>query len=76
MATKAPGIKKGSKVAWAWGNGHAHGTVSEIMRHDVERSIKGSQITRHGTDDNPALLIVQEDGGEVLKLESEVEVVR
>ena len=34
---------------------------------------KGSEITRNGTDDNPALLIEQEDGSRVLKLRSEVD---
>lgn len=40
---------------------------------DVERTTKGERITRHGTDDNPAYVIRQDDGTVVLKLASEVE---
>jgi hypothetical protein len=38
----------------------------------VTRTLSGSEITRHGSDDDPALLIEQEDGARVLKLRSEV----
>ena len=38
----------------------------------VTRRIKGSQVTRNGDADNPAYLIVQDDGDEVLKLASEL----
>ena len=37
------------------------------------RSLKGSEITRNGTPEDPALYIEQEDGDGVLKLASEVE---
>ncbi|HCT34393.1 MAG TPA: DUF2945 domain-containing protein, partial [Sulfitobacter sp.] len=33
------------------------------------------EVTRNGSDDDPALLIEQDDGDEVLKLSSEVEAV-
>ncbi len=65
-------IRKGTTVEWKWGNGTATGKVKEVVKEEVSRTIKGSTITRNGTDDNPALLIEQEDGGEVLKLQSEV----
>ncbi len=39
----------------------------------MTRTLGGSEITRNGTDDNPALLIEQEDGSRVLKLRSEVD---
>lgn len=39
----------------------------------MTRTLGGSEITRNGSDDNPALLIEQEDGSRVLKLRSEVE---
>ncbi|MGL6340387.1 MAG: HVA1 family protein [Waterburya sp.] len=34
--------------------------------------MKGKKITRKGTKDNPAYLIEQEDGTNVLKLKSEL----
>ncbi len=65
-------IKKGSKVSWKWGNGTAEGKVVETYSKEVSKTIKGSQITRKGSDDNRALYIKQKDGDTVLKLESEV----
>lgn len=63
----------GSTVAWEWGQGEATGTVHEVHKDTVTKQIDGSEITRHGTGENPAYEIVQEDGGRVLKLHSELE---
>ena len=60
-------------VKWKWGNGEGRGQVTERFERDVERTLNGSQITRHGTSDNPAYLIEQEDGDQVLKLGSELQ---
>jgi hypothetical protein len=65
-------IQKGSKVSWKWGNGTAEGKVEETFDREVTRTINGSKIIRKGERGNKALLIKQEDGGQVLKLESEV----
>jgi len=61
-----------TKIEWDWGDGVANGYVREVHRQSVTRSLKGSEVTRHGTDDNPAYLIEQSDGDEVLKLHSEI----
>lgn len=66
-------IRKGTKVKWNWGNGVATGEVVETYDHEVEKTIAGSTFLRRGEKDNKALLIKQEDGSEVLKLEDEVE---
>ena len=66
-------IQKGSTVRWKWGNGSAEGKVKETFSEEVTKTIKGNKITRKGENGNKALLIEQEDGDEVLKLESEVE---
>ncbi len=66
-------IQKGSTVRWKWGNGSAEGKVKETFSEEVTKTIKGSEVTRKGESGNKALLIEQEDGDEVLKLESEVE---
>ncbi|WP_224997233.1 DUF2945 domain-containing protein [Cesiribacter sp. SM1] len=65
-------IREGTKVKWNWGSGTAEGKVQKTYDHEVKRTIKGSEITRKGEPGNKALLISQEDGSEVLKLESEV----
>ena len=66
-------IRTGTSVSWSWGNGSAEGKVVEIHHDKVTRTLKGSEITRNGSADDPALLIEQEDGSTVLKLQSEVE---
>ena len=66
-------IREGSKVKWSWGNGSATGKVKETFSEKVTRTIKGNEVTRAGESGNKALLIEQEDGDQVLKLESEVE---
>lgn len=65
-------IQKGSKIKWKWGNGWAEGEVQETYDHKVTRTIAGEEITRKGESGNKALLIKQEDGSRVLKLEQEV----
>ena len=66
-------IREGSKVKWSWGNGTATGKVEETFTKEVTRTIDGNEVTRKGESGDKALLIKQDDGGKVLKLESEVE---
>ena len=66
-------IRQGSKVKWSWGNGTAEGKVKETFTEKTTRTIKGNEVTKNGESGNKALLIEQEDGDRVLKLESEVE---
>ena len=63
---------QGDKVEWDWGDGTAQGEVSETFERSVTRTLKGSEVTRNGSEDDPALLIKQDDGDKVLKLSSEV----
>jgi hypothetical protein len=63
---------KGDCVEWRWGQHLAYGQVEEIYYEKVSRTIKGSVITRNGSPDEPAYLIRQEDGDEVLKLQREL----
>ena len=65
-------IREGSKVKWEWGNGSATGKVQETYTEEVTKTIKGNKVTRKGESGNKALYIKQDDGGHVLKLESEV----
>lgn len=66
-------IKQGTKVKWEWGNGTAEGKVQSTFTKKVTRIIDGNEVTRDGEVNNKALYIEQEDGTNVLKLESEVE---
>ena len=64
-------VSEGSKVTWSWGNGTAEGKVVKTYERKITRKIKGKEITRNGSKDDPALYIEQEDGSGVLKLASE-----
>jgi hypothetical protein len=66
-------IRKGTTVSWAWGQSRASGKVTAVHHETIRRTIKGTEITKHGSDENPAYEIEQEDGAPVLKLRSEVE---
>jgi hypothetical protein len=66
-------VRKGSKVSWTWGRSTAEGTVSAVHHEKVTRTIKGKKITRNASKDEPAYEITQEDGGRVLKSDSEVD---
>lgn len=61
-----------TKVQWDWGDGTAEGYVREVFREEITRIIKGTEVTRNGSDDDPAYLIEQQDGDSALKLHSEV----
>lgn len=65
-------FRKGQKVSWTWGSGTATGTIKDRYERKVTRKIKGAEITRNGDSDDPAYLIEQDDGDEVLKLASEL----
>ena len=66
-------IRKGTRVQWNWGNGIAEGDVIKTYTTNTTKTIKGSSVTRNGTEDDKALYIKQDDGDHVLKSESEVE---
>ena len=60
----------GDTVAWDWGNGT--GTIKQIYTDTVTKTIKGTDVTRNASADNPAYLIEQDDGDRVLKSSSEI----
>ena len=59
-------------VQWDWGNGTAKGQIKERFEREVTRTLQGSEITRKGSEDDPAYLIEQEDGDRVLKSHTEL----
>ena len=63
----------GDEVKWNWGDGTASGTVKERFTSKVTRTIKGNEVTRDASEDEPAYLIEQDDGDRVLKSASELE---
>ncbi|MDX1450649.1 MAG: DUF2945 domain-containing protein [Acidimicrobiia bacterium] len=65
-------ISVGDTVEWEWGSGTGTGTVTELFTDKVTRTIDGNEVTRNASNENPAFLIEQDDGDEVLKSESEL----
>ena len=66
-------LSEGDKVKWKWGDGYGHGTVQSVFTEKTTRSIDGSEVTRHGSEDDPACYVRVDDGNNVLKLQSELE---
>jgi len=66
-------MKPGDHIAWRWLNGLAQGVVKSVHSESVTIESKGKLITRHGTKDNPAIIITHKSGNDVLKLSSEVQ---
>ena len=66
------GYSEGDRVEWNWGNGTGTGKVAKVYTQKITKKIDGTEVTRNATDDEPAYLIKQEDGGEVLKSGSEL----
>lgn len=66
-------VNVGDTVSWKWGEGTASGTVKERFESNVTRTIKGNEVTRNASADEPAFLIEQDDGDEVLKSITEIE---
>lgn len=65
-------INKGTEVEWSWGKGKAKGKVEQKFTDDVTRKIKGKEIKRKASKDEPAFLVKQKDGAKALKSKSEV----
>jgi hypothetical protein len=65
-------FSSGDRVSWSWGSGTAEGTVSDTFTEHVTRTLKGTEVTRDASEDEPAYLIEQDDGDRVLKSESEL----
>lgn len=63
---------EGTKVAWDWGDGTGEGKVVDVFRERVTRTLKGTEVTRNADGENPAYLIEQDDGDQVLKSHSEL----
>ena len=63
---------KGDEVEWKWGSGVAKAKVSKEYTSKITKTLDGSEVTRDGSSSDPAYLLEQEDGSEVLKLGSEI----
>lgn len=65
-------MKKGDKVHWNWGKSQAEGTIKEKSEKTITKKIKGTEVKRVADKDEPAYIIEQKNGTEVVKSESEL----
>ena len=65
-------VKKGDDVTWKNGRAKAEGTVDEVHKEDVEKTVQGTKVKRKGSADKPALVIKQDSGKKVVKSSGEV----
>lgn len=65
-------MRKGTVVHWQWGKSEAEGKIQEKFTEPVSRTINGTVVKRNASKEEPAYLVRQEDGGEVLKSASEL----
>ncbi|MBY6200194.1 DUF2945 domain-containing protein [Maritalea mobilis] len=63
----------GDRVKWNWGNGEGTGEIVERFDSDVTHQIKGTEVSRNASKDEPAFMIEQDDGARVLKSCTELE---
>ena len=64
--------REGDRVEWDWGDGTGTGKVTQVYTRKITKTIKGTDVTRDASEDDPAYLIEQSDGDEVLKSDSEL----
>lgn len=68
--------ERGDAVQWKYGKGTGTGRVTKIYSEPITLKLGESDITRNGSEENPALLIMQTNGSQVLKLASEVKIIK
>jgi hypothetical protein len=69
-------LKIGQTVFWKWGNGFAEAEIQAIHYSTTDIETKGKTIVRHGSENNPALILKNKKGVLILKLASEVKEVK
>jgi Hypervirulence associated proteins TUDOR domain len=65
-------MKKGDKVHWNWGKSQAEGTITQKSEKTITKKIKGKEVKRNASKEEPAYVIEQQNGTEVVKSESEL----
>jgi len=65
-------MKKGDTVHWEWGKSEAEGKVVQKHEKPVTKKIKGAEVKRNASKEEPAYTIEQKDADKVIKSESEL----
>lgn len=67
-------MERGTIVTWEWQGKKARGFVQDVYTRTVTKAVDETKMTRHGSEEEPVYLIVQEDGTSVLKRRHEVRI--
>lgn len=65
-------VKNGDKVSWQNAGNKAHGTVQAVSPKKTTKTIKGKEIVRNGSKDDPAVTVKSDKGGVALHLQHEL----
>ena len=65
-------LRKGSKVTWTWGEHEAHGKILDRFTARVTRTLQGTKVVREASKEEPAYMVLQDDGDLILKSASEL----
>lgn len=71
-SSKEGSMKKDEKVHWNYGKSQAEGKIKEKFEEPVTKKIKGTEVKRNASKEEPAYLIEQKNKNEVLKSKSEL----
>lgn len=63
---KKNSLSPGARVAWVWDGRMVEGVIRKVFTHRLERTMNGSTVTRPCNKRNPAYLIEQDGGSELL----------
>lgn len=65
----------GVRVAWTWDGHTVQGVIRKVFTHRLERTMNGSTVTRDANRRNPAYLIEQDSGDQLLMNHSQLTLV-
>ncbi len=69
-------VSPNDSVGWQWAGGIATGTVESVHPERTSIETKDKTIVRNGTLEDPAVVIIHDNGTKVLKLQHEIQKVR
>ena len=60
-------VEKGDDVTWKNGKAKAEGTVDEVHKENIEKTVQGMNVKRKGPADEQALVLEQNSGKKVVE---------
>jgi len=70
---KKKSLAPGARVVWVWDGRMVEGVIRKVFTHRLERTFNGSTVTCPCTKRNPAYLIEQDGGRQLLLKHSDLQ---